>query len=105
MSFPANFYVHTASVEPYLGQDANGPRFGAAVAVRGYLKDNRKLVLTSTGEDAVSESTFYTYPANASTFTSDSRVSVNGRKTRVIGVKRHESGRLRLPDHLEVQLF
>jgi hypothetical protein len=100
----AVFYVHTAIVEKYLGTGAYGDSFAAPATISGFLDDDRKLVVSSTGEQVVSESTFYTYPANAALFTVDSRVTVNGRETRVIGVKRRDSGPLNLPDHVEVVL-
>lgn len=101
----AEFYVHTATVEMYLGVNGYGEDiFAAAVSVVCFVDGARKLVRSKDGEQVVSESTLATYPVNAPVFVSDSRVTVNGNESRVIKTNLADSGSLDLPDHVAVSL-
>lgn len=103
----ADFYVHTASVQTFLGQSGYGvDQFAAAVSKPGFLDGSSKLVRDKDGQQVVSSATWYTDVADLAVYTLDSLVTVNnvvGR--RVIAVGFHDSGDLDLPDHLEVNLI
>lgn len=111
---PSRFYVHTVTVETFQGTRAYGDVFAAPVTILGFMDDSRKLVRSSTGEQVVSESTFYTYPTNASLFTPDTKVTVvsdadndeltPAQPARVIKTNANDSEALNLPDHLAVTL-
>lgn len=103
------FYVHTATVETYLGTNGYGADTFAAPVVLAppngcLIEPKRRLVRDSTGEQVISETTVYTYPANAALFAPSSRVTINGTVSRVIVVAPFESGDLDLPDHVVINL-
>jgi hypothetical protein len=100
----SRFWWHTAAVETYHGTGSFGDDFDPPVSVKGMLEDVRQLVVSATGEQVVSESTFHTDLENADLFTVDSRVTVNGRTTRVLGTKRLDSAGFTNLDHLQVTL-
>jgi hypothetical protein len=101
----AEFYVHTATVEMFLGTNGYGEdTFAAPVSVVCYADDARKLVRGKDGEQVVSESTLYTYPISAPLFTAGSRVTLKETVSRVIKTAVHDSGDLDLPDHTAVTL-
>jgi hypothetical protein len=105
VTFPASFFVHTVQVKTYLGRTGSGgDSFAAPVTKTGFLDDDRKLVLSPTGEQVVSESTWYTSLADAAIYPVGSVLITGDRDAQVIGVKRRDSGPLGLPDHLEVTL-
>jgi len=99
------FYVHTATVEMFLGQSGYGEdKFAPPVAVPCFADGARKLVRGGDGAQIVSESTLYTYPIYAPLFASDSRVTLNGAESRVIKLATLDSGALDLPDHIAINL-
>jgi len=105
------FYVHTVTVEPFLGTSGYGEDlFAPAVTLSPdtdngvFLDDSRHLVRDATGEQVVSESTLYTYPAAAALFNPGARVTANGVVSRVIRSNLNDSGTLDLPDHVAVSL-
>lgn len=101
----ADWYVHTASVEMWLGTAGSGADvFAAPVTIVGFADTARHLVRAKDGEQIVSESTFVTYPISAPVFEPDSRVTVNGVTSRVITTNLGDSGALDLPDHVAVSL-
>ncbi|HEY2642310.1 MAG TPA: hypothetical protein VGI56_01035 [Galbitalea sp.] len=101
----SDFYIHSATVEAFLGTNGLGvDTFSAAVSVLGFADNSRKLVRNSDGEQVISETTFYTYPSWASSFVPNSRVTIDGAVSRVIGVNSNTSGALDLPDNLAVTL-
>jgi hypothetical protein len=105
----ARFFIETATVETYLGTNGyGGDTFAAPVQLvspNGCWVDNSvKLVRSAQGEQVVSNSRLYTYPANAALFTPDTRVTVDGVITRVLMANVNLSGVLKLPDHVEVEL-
>lgn len=105
MTIPALFFVHTVSVEKYLGKSGNGvDLFDAAVSRTGFLDDERQLILSATGDQIVSESTFFTWLPDVDMYALGSKVTFNGVTALVLKAKRRDSGPLGLPDHLEVSL-
>ena len=101
----AEFYVHTAQVEMFLGTNGYGEdTFAAPVSVVCFTDEARKLVRDKAGEQVVSETTLATYPVSAPLFVAGSKVTVNGNESRVIKTKLGDSGTLDLPDHIEVSL-
>lgn len=105
----SRFYVHTVTVEQFLGVNGNGvDLFSPAVTLAPpngvYLDDSRKMVRSSKGEIVVSESTLFTTTANAPLFTPDARVTAGGNISRVIKTNVNDSGGLKLPDHCAVTL-
>jgi len=105
----ARMFVHTATIEPFLGTSGYGvDQFGPAATLAPpngvFVDDSRKLVRSATGEEVVSESTLYTATGNAALFTTAARVTVNGQVSRVIKVNVNDSGTLNLPDHVAVSL-
>ena len=101
----ADMYVHSATVELFLGTSGYGvDSFSAPVVVAGFADDSRKVVRNSTGQEVISESTFFTSPANAYLFMADSRVTINGNVSRVIKTNTNDSGVLDLPDNCVVTL-
>lgn len=102
----ADFYVHTATVQTKTGTGSRGDIFAPASApIPCFTDDSRKLVRDKDGQQIVSESTLYTYPANATLFTPGSKVTIGtGRTAIVIRVNVNDSGDLDLPDHVAVSL-
>lgn len=101
----AEFYVHAAQVEMFLGESGYGvDLFADPVTIACFADDSRKLVRNKDGEQVVSESTLYTYPINAPLFVADSRVTIDGNLSRVIKTNNNTSGDLDLPDHVAVSL-
>ena len=85
-------------VETYTGEGAYGPNFATPVTVKVNVDQTRRLVRNSAGDEVVSESTLAVHPAprdeatglllDAGTlFAPESRVTIDGRVARVIGVK------------------
>lgn len=104
MSGIAAFFVHTASVETFLGAGPAGDTYAAPVVVQGFLDDGVVLVQSSIGEQLVQKSIFYAALADAGKFVSESKVTINGAETQVSAVRRRDGGTLGLPDHIEVDL-
>ncbi len=100
---PGWLLIHTISVEPYKGDSSKGPVYGTSVQVRCFLDEQTRAVRSAGGEQVTSTSTAYAAPGvDAPPL---SRVSLpGGRTTTVIQTKRRTAGRLRAPDHTEIQL-
>lgn len=97
---PDELLVTQVTLEPYAGTGAYGDIFGAPVPVPAYVEDVRKVVLSSTGDEVVSESTVH---CNLGVdFPAGSRVTVNGRVATVIKVSLFDDGGLTGLDHQEV---
>ena len=86
------------TVESYTGDGAYGPNFEAPVTVKVNVDQTRRLVRNTAGDEVVSEATLAVHPAprdeatgellDAGTlFAPESRVTIDGRAARVIGVK------------------
>lgn len=98
-------FVHTATVETYLGAGAQGDMYGAPVTVKGYLDDGLVRVQGAGGEQLVQKATFYASAADAAKFAPESRVTVNGRASQVTQVRRREAGAMFASlAHVEVDL-
>ncbi|TMR99514.1 hypothetical protein EJK15_06795 [Nonomuraea basaltis] len=91
---------HTASIEPFQGDGAYGPLYGAAVTVRCLVDDERRLVRDAQGAETVSDTTIFFPPGTRCP--EGSRVTVNGRVTTVIASYARDGGGLPTPDHVEV---
>lgn len=103
VSIPGGLLRHVVTVEPYLGQTANGPKYGPGVAVRGFLDQQTREVRNPAGEVVVSSGTFLCRLATVAP--PESRVTLpDGRRGRVIAALRRDGGGLPTPDHLELQL-
>jgi hypothetical protein len=101
----SDLFIHTATVETFTGTGSHGPGFAAPVTKAGFAEDGRKLVRNATGQEVVSETTWFTSLDDAALYSTDSRVTINGRVARVIIAKRRDLGALG-PEvtHLEVAL-
>lgn len=108
-----DFFVHTASVETWLGTGSNGDIFATPVTVACFADDSRKLVRDKDKQQVISETTLYTSITHTALFVEGSRVTVlgdsdgdepAGRAAFVIKVNANDSGTLDLPDHLAVSL-
>lgn len=105
MKLPDDFLLHQVEVSTMNGEGAYGTTYGAPLVVRGFLDDTRALVRNSQGDQVVSESRFYCDLDQGSTFTDDSKVLVNGRRSYVIRVSRGDIGGMAgMPEYLEVAL-
>lgn len=98
------FTIHTVTVETLTGAGAYGDVFAAPVTVTGFMDGTRRLVRDKSGQQVVSESTFFTAISNAALFTTDTKVTVAGVVSRVIKANVNDSGALDLPDHVAVNL-
>ena len=81
-----SLFRDTVSVETYTGESSYGPIYGAAVSVFGKVSTFRQLVRNAAGEEVVSEATVYVRPADASSFTPESRITIDGRASVVLSV-------------------
>lgn len=99
---PTHLRTHTVTVEPFQGDGARGPVFGAAVQVTCRLENKLQLVRSNIGEEVTSSSTVFC--DRGTTIPAGSRVTVAGRITTVISVADHDTGGRSELDHLEVFL-
>jgi hypothetical protein len=91
------------TVETYLGASAYGPRYAAAVPVRGLLERRVRVVRDKDGNEVTSSATLRTDLDRESALVAESRVTLpDGRKAKVIGVEPQDGGGLPVPNHLEV---
>lgn len=97
-------FLHTATVQPYLGSSPTGPRYGAAVTLAGFLDDGLMQTPEAGGVQLVNKTTFYTALANVDSFPVNSKLSCNGRDMQVTAVRRRDGGwLLGAASHLEVE--
>jgi hypothetical protein len=108
----SRFFVKAATVETYVGPTGYGGANLAAPVVldptlgNGCWVDNStKLVLGADGIQVVSNSRLYTYVANAALFTPNTRVTIDTVISHVIVVNVNDSGVLKLPDHIQIELL
>lgn len=97
---PAFLLRHSVAIEPYEGEGPFGPEYGDEVTVACFVDDKRRLVIGPTGDEVVSETTFYAPLETVCPV--HSKVTVNGRSTLVLAASRRDGGGLPTPDHLEV---
>lgn len=97
--------VHTVTVETKAGEDPWGNvNTTTSAPIPGFLDDTRALVRAASGDQVVSESTFYTGTEHAALFAPESLVNLPHRVATVIRTKTATSGPLDLPDHIAVVL-
>ena len=97
-------FGHAITIEPYLGDTAYGPKYGAPVPdVPCFLDGATRAVRGPDGTRVMSSST--AYAALDTVAPALSRVTLpDGRQTTVIVALRRDGGGLPVPDHLEIQL-
>lgn len=88
----ALLFLHTATVEPFLGSGPTGPSYGPPVTLSGLLDDGLMQTPTEGGYQLVSKTTFYTGLENVESFPVRSRISCNGRQMSVSAVRRRDGG-------------
>lgn len=103
-SIPRWMLQHSVTIEAYQGTTGNGAAvYAAPVPVRCFLDNKRRLVRAATGDEVVSESTFYAPLATLAP--PESRVTLpNGRVATVLQALDRDGGHLPVPSHLEVVL-
>jgi hypothetical protein len=99
-----DFYVHTVTVETWLGTGAAGDVYQIPATVPGFLEGKNVLVRDATGQQVVASSTFYCSTADGAKFTPDSKVTTGGRVSHVIGQNVNDAPGLDLPDHAAIYL-
>ncbi len=62
MQFSAALLPHTVTVRPYEGTSPYGEVFGDPVTHRAFVEDRRRLVISASGEEVISETTVYIGP-------------------------------------------
>lgn len=105
----AAFYVHTATVEQYLGSGTTGPRYAASVDIPCFIDAQDVATINSAGQTVTQRSTrLYcdtTYGALLAPLSRVSSVQLNGDQVaHVQTVNIMDSGALALPDHVEAVL-
>ena len=97
--------VHTVTVVTKSGEDPWGnTNTVLSDPIPGFLIDSRELVRSVSGDQVVSESTFYTGKEHAPLFLPESLVHLPDRVSTVIRCAVADSGPLDLPDHIAVTL-
>lgn len=90
-----DLFVHTVSVQTWLGSGAAGDVYAPAATVAGFLEGAVHLVRAKDGQQVVAQSTFHCSVADGAKFTPDSKVTfTNGRTAQVITVSTHDAGGL-----------
>jgi hypothetical protein len=84
-TIPRSLLRDSIAVEAYSGDGAYGPVYAGSVTVLGKVSYMRQLVRDADGEEVVSEVTAYVHPDDAAPFVPESRVTIDGRATTVIG--------------------
>lgn len=102
-ALPLGLFQHVVTVEAWLGEGPDGPRFADSVAVRCFLDQQTRQVRGTDNTQVTSSSTAY---ARLDTMApAGSRVTLpDGRATTVIAALRRGGGALPVPSHLEIQL-
>lgn len=62
MRLPAALLPHTITVRPYQGTGPYGDVFGDPTVHQAFVEDRRRLVVSTSGEEVISETTVYTEP-------------------------------------------
>lgn len=100
----SDFYIHSISVEQWLGTGAKGDIYAAPVSVTCFVDDTTKLIRSATGEQTVSGTTIYAPSSAVTVLTVQARVTIaSGRVSRIINVNGLD-GPFGL-DHVEVNLL
>jgi hypothetical protein len=98
------FYVHTVSVETHTGAGAFGDTYDTPTTVDGFLEGKVQLIRDGTGQQVVSNSTFYCAVSDGPRFTPDSKVTTPDGTAYVIARNTNDAPGLTLPDHAAVYL-
>jgi len=112
MSGIEDFFVHTVTLETWLGAGSLGDIYAAPVRLSPdntppngvFLEGKVKLVRDSTGQQVTAASTIYCSVADGARFTPDSKVTNGGRVSHVISQNVNDAPGLDLPDHAEIYL-
>lgn len=101
------FVQHEITVEPHAGTAGDGSEiYGAAFVLAGFLDAKRRTIrtqmtTTNTGDEVVSEATFYT--DRGPVVPNESRVTLpDGSTSRVLAALDRDGGTLPVPSHLEI---
>lgn len=88
-------FVNTVNVETYLGIGSNAaPKYGDSSTVKCWLQDGNQLVRDGEGAEVVSTTTVYGPLTSADLFVVGSKVTANGRTSRVLTLGRFDGAGL-----------
>lgn len=107
MTFPSDFFVHTAAVKTYIGETAAGQSLAASVNDACLIEEDTRLVTAASGEQVTSGATLFARRSSSALYTPGSEVTSSvlpGRTARVINTHVYDSGSMGLPDHVQVSL-
>lgn len=62
MQVPAELLPHTVTVRSFQGSGPYGEVFGGPTIHQAFIEDRRRLVVSASGEEVISETTVYTGP-------------------------------------------
>lgn len=103
MAIPPTLLRQTITIEPYTGDGARGPLYGAPVTVRCYLEQKTRVVRAPDGRQVTSTSRLFC--DRGPVVTTESRVTLpGGRQPRVLQVADLDTQGLVQIDHLEISL-
>jgi hypothetical protein len=103
VSIPSHLKVHKATVKPYLGSGPYGDQFGTPYDLPCYFEQQRRIVTSQSGDQAVSEGTVYADLTDP-TIQTGSEVSVNGYTSTVLAVSTFDDGGITGLAHQEIAL-
>ena len=105
MLIPSYLMNDSMEVEPFLGQFSQGMSYGPKVTISNcFIEDQVTLQRDKNGQEVVSSARVFVQNKDANV-PLDSRVTINGRETTVLNIKKHDlHGKLPVPEHLEVIL-
>jgi hypothetical protein len=93
--------VHRVTIEPYAGEGATGPVYGAPVGVRALVEAKTQYLRDADGNRTVSSTTVYFMPGTACP--ERSRLTLpGGRQAIAMAIADHRAPGLPTSDHLEV---
>ncbi|MGN8049551.1 hypothetical protein ACTJKO_07640 [Curtobacterium sp. 22159] len=99
-----DFWVHTLTVQTYLGEGGNGTSYADPVDVPCFIDGGVKVVRTATGEQLVVNAPVYAPLEHAAALVAESKVSMRGATARILAATVYDSGSLDLPDHVQLTL-
>jgi hypothetical protein len=102
VKLPKFLLQHEATIAAYEGDTAVGQSYATAVTVQCLAEDKRRLVKGAAGVEVVSTTTIYCPPDTVAPV--ESKVTVNGRDTKVVARSVHDGGGLPVPSHVELAL-